>query len=252
MISGRETALWAERFGVAAEQIRRDHLISHVINSLGSVVPGVRFFGGTALCRTVLDGTRLSEDIDLLDDDPSATLESLSEHLGSELRKEFPDATWNVPFDDGDGRSALFAPRGVDPIKVYVGRLGSDTSAWAFEPTDVQLRYSDLPATAPMVCPTPSTFAAMKLAAWFDRHAPRDLFDLAGLAREGALVDPDVQARFRAKMGHAVMVGEFDRVPRSTLAAWHSELAGQVGQLPEPDECLVVVRAALVAAAAAG
>jgi predicted nucleotidyltransferase len=46
-----------------------------------------------------------------------------------------------------------------------------------------RLRYSDLPESAELRVPTPSGFAAMKLMAWFDRHTPRDLYDLAALDR---------------------------------------------------------------------
>ncbi|MFT5530772.1 MAG: putative nucleotidyltransferase [Candidatus Poriferisodalaceae bacterium] len=49
----------------------------------------------------------------------------------------------------------------------------------------VQLRYSDLPESVAIRVPTPSGFAAMKLMAWFDRHAPRDLYDLFALAAAG-------------------------------------------------------------------
>ena len=58
----------AERFGVDLEQVRRDHLISHVLGAIAEGVPtdDVVFFGGTALSRTCLTDARLSEDIDLV------------------------------------------------------------------------------------------------------------------------------------------------------------------------------------------
>ena len=55
------------RFGVAEEQVRRDHLISHVLAAISaSCSEDVIFFGGTALSRTHLAHSRLSEDIDLI------------------------------------------------------------------------------------------------------------------------------------------------------------------------------------------
>jgi len=49
-------------YGVSDDQIRRDHLISHVLNTLPAVVDdGAYFYGGTALCRTYRTDTRLSE-----------------------------------------------------------------------------------------------------------------------------------------------------------------------------------------------
>jgi len=245
VITETEVASWAERFGVTSEQIRRDHFVSHVIHALTAVTPDAHFFGGTALSRTLLEGSRLSEDIDLLDDDAGATLESLRSQMGRALRREFPNAAWTDPFADGDGYSAMFEATGINPIKVYVGRLGPDARAWSFEMTDVELRYSDLPPRAVLTCPTPSTFAAMKLAAWFDRHAPRDLYDLAGLARIGVLADPEVATSFRSKMGVSLHAAEFVRAPRSTVQAWTTELAAQVRSLPSVDDCLAVVHAAL-------
>ena len=58
----------ASRFGVGMEQVRRDHLISHVLASIASGIStdDLVFFGGTALSRAHLADARLSEDIDLI------------------------------------------------------------------------------------------------------------------------------------------------------------------------------------------
>jgi hypothetical protein len=114
-----------------------------------------------------------------------------------------------------------------------------------FRATGVQLRYSDLPDTTSLVCPTLETFAGMKLSAWFDRHAPRDLYDLAGLAATGVLADPAVAEMFRAKHAVGIPLSEFARVPKRTGDAWVTELAGQVGELPPAEKCLERVRRAL-------
>lgn len=49
-----EWAAVAERFGADLEQVRRDHLISHVLAAIAADVPtdDLVFFGGTALSRT--------------------------------------------------------------------------------------------------------------------------------------------------------------------------------------------------------
>src|SRR5438132_1512343 len=61
-----ETAV-AERFGVARAQVRRDHLISHLLAAISThAADEVIFFGGTALSRTIAPHGRLSEDIDLI------------------------------------------------------------------------------------------------------------------------------------------------------------------------------------------
>ena len=63
-----EWAAVADRFGVDMEQVRRDHLISHVLAAISAGVSStdVVFFGGTALSRTYLTASRLSEDLDLI------------------------------------------------------------------------------------------------------------------------------------------------------------------------------------------
>lgn len=55
------------RFGVADDQVRRDHAISHILGGISNRLrDDVIFFGGTALSRTHLVHARLSEDIDLI------------------------------------------------------------------------------------------------------------------------------------------------------------------------------------------
>jgi hypothetical protein len=245
MISRVEIDEWAKRFGVAAPQIARDHFISHVLAALGASQPDVRFSGGTALCRTYLEGSRLSEDVDLLHQDPRALLATLAEELPQHLRREFPGTAWTHLPPEGDGLSGLLSPPDLSAIKVYVGRDGANTRGWEFVATDVQLRYRDLPATRTLRCPTLATFAAMKLAAWFDRHAPRDLFDLTGLAALGVLADPEVGRILKAQTGVGVIGVEFSRAPSATVDAWETELAAQVGFLPDIDTCLRAVHAAL-------
>ena len=45
----------SERFGVSDEQVRRDHVISHMLVALSAAcADDVTFFGGTALGRTHL------------------------------------------------------------------------------------------------------------------------------------------------------------------------------------------------------
>jgi Nucleotidyl transferase AbiEii toxin, Type IV TA system len=242
VITETETARWAERFGVATVQILRDHYISHVLAALPT---DTCFYGGTALCRTYLAGSRLSEDIDLLSSDPSACLSTLEATLPGALRREFPDSAWTPLGDVDDGVAATLAPPGIVAIKVYVGRLRPAVDPWLFAPTEVELRYSDLAETTQLECPTLATFAAMKLSAWFDRHAPRDLYDLAGLASTGILADPEVADLFRTKHSVGVPVREIARVPNATAAAWETELAGQVAVLPTAEECLATVSLAL-------
>ena len=61
-----EFAAQGERFGVSRDQIEHDFVISRVLYALQPHAERFVFYGGTALSRTFLNGSRLSEDIDLL------------------------------------------------------------------------------------------------------------------------------------------------------------------------------------------
>lgn len=66
-LSPADLARVMNQFGVAEEQVRRDHAISHILAVLSRLHRGcLIFFGGTALSRVHLDAERLSEDIDLI------------------------------------------------------------------------------------------------------------------------------------------------------------------------------------------
>jgi Nucleotidyl transferase AbiEii toxin, Type IV TA system len=246
VIDRAELDHWAEHFGVGAMQIERDHFVSHVLAALATLDEGYVCYGGTALCRSYLDGTRLSEDVDLLHPNPGALLDVLAGRLPALLRREFPDTGWR-PGDLRDpGRTGWLDPPGITPIRVQILSLGPDTRAWKFKPTDLALRYSDLSATATLECPTLPTFVAMKVSAWYDRHAPRDLYDLAGLARAGAFTS-EAENILKASMGVGFVDIEFAGAPKSAREAWEPELSAQVGILTSADDCLGVVGGAISA-----
>lgn len=82
----------AAELGVPMEQIARDVLISHVLHATSAIVATAEatFFGGTALSRTHLRGVRLSEDVDLLADDPTSLGDRLDAELATRLRRLYP------------------------------------------------------------------------------------------------------------------------------------------------------------------
>ncbi len=176
----------AERFGVADEQVRRDHLISHVLAAIDGV-DGVVFYGGTALTRTVLPDLRLSEDIDLIAVRPrSAVVRDLVAAIDRGLARSFGEVRWQPPLEmTRDAQSATLEVQGRLSVQVQVvtqtGRAVLPTQR-----RDITQRYGDAP---PVVLETLTDvgFAAAKMSAWLDRAAPRDLFDLHALAQSGAL-----------------------------------------------------------------
>jgi Nucleotidyl transferase AbiEii toxin, Type IV TA system len=87
--------------------------------------------------------------------------------------------------------------------------------------------------------PTLAAFAAMKTIAWADRHAARDLYDLAGLARLGAL-DGQAKELFKAHMGWSLAPHLFEGLPELD---WEAQLSRQTRILPSAVECVEAVRA---------
>ena len=244
MIERAEIESVAARFGAPDTQIIRDHFISHILAAIAEWpdIDRVTFFGGTALCRTWLPDLRLSEDIDILVHSPTDGAD-LRRHISRRLRREYPNTgwtrlgaqhqveTWTIDADDLEVRVQLVAWR----------------QGWKAIPTvtaDIDLRYSDLPESAAITVPTPSGFAAMKLMAWFDRHTPRDLYDLAALADAGH-IDRDASDLVRSIAGYRPGSALERSVPRSVETSWQAELGHQASNISSPSECLDRVRLAL-------
>lgn len=179
----------AERFGVGMEQVRRDHLISHVLGAIARDVPTdhVVFFGGTALSRTYLADARLSEDVDLIAlASRGETAVMIESALLRGLARSHGRPSW---------RPDLRATSGSQPATLTVGetasvqiQLVSGTGyLWPTQVRDIEQRYSDAPP-ARLRTLTAAGFAAAKLSTWVERRAPRDLYDLWAMSERG-LVD---------------------------------------------------------------
>lgn len=168
----------AERFGVGIEQVRRDHLLSHVLAAISGGVPtdDVVFFGGTALSRTCLADARLSEDIDLIALAPRAEVATaIQSSVAGGLARSYGRVAWLPALTATSGsQPATMSVDDVDGIQVQL--LAGDGYTWPTEVRDIEQRYSDAPP-ARLRTLTSAAFAAAKLAAWMDRRAPRDLYD---------------------------------------------------------------------------
>ena len=137
----------------------------------------------------------------------------------------------------------------IDGVRLRIQLLDSegdhhDYARWPVEETAVQLRYRDLPNSVLLLAPTLATFAAMKTAAWVDRHAARDLYDLAALARAGALTG-EAADLVKAATGVSVTRDLFTSV---AVANWTEQLAHQTQVLPAAGECLDQVKDAYASA----
>lgn len=227
MLDPQEEAAIAEQFGVARAQVRRDHLISHLLAAISDrLADEVIFFGGTALSRTFAPEGRLSEDIDLIAcNGRSSAAEALETTLLRATRREFPGLRWEPALTSVRGATpaVLVAPEGTT---VRVQLLSSTGYApWPTERRPLVQRYSDAEPAALSV-PTAPAFAAWKTSAWAHRATSRDLYDLWLLTRLGALTTDAAElfARF----------GPTNKPPSSALfthapdeQTWQRELAGQ-------------------------
>lgn len=234
----------AERFGVALEQVRRDHLLSHAIAAVagGVSTDDVVFFGGTALSRTHLADARLSEDIDLIARaaraDVAAQIEAA---IRQGLARSHGRPVWRPALTATTGsQAAELSVDGVASIQIQL--MSGDGYLWPTEVRDIEQRYTDAPH-ARMRTLTSAGFAAAKLGAWVERRAPRDLYDLWALA-ERDLIDGDALDVF-------VRLGPFARPPSSWVfdvvpdeSAWRRALAHQTRLRVTAAEALSAVRAA--------
>jgi hypothetical protein len=234
----------AERFGVSDEQVRRDHAISHVLAAISSrCAEDVIFFGGTALSRTHLGHARLSEDIDLIAQGPRKLIAiRLTTAINDALIRTHGRIRWHPPFSDNSDLepAILQTPDGINIKVQLLDKLGY--SLWPVERTQIEQRYRDAePAT--LTVPTVASFAGWKTAAWHDRHAPRDLYDLWALAERGSL-NAEAAALFAEHGTTGGPPREFMFNQPPTEAAWEAALAGQTRLEVTAGGALAVVRAA--------
>jgi predicted nucleotidyltransferase component of viral defense system len=243
MLRAEERRAVQATFGAADAQVRRDHLLSHVIAAVAQADGEWVLYGGTGLARTHLPSFRLSEDLDLLAHPRTTAVAELTHVVTRRLRREFGAVQWQPPLSVAPENApvVLRTDEGL-AVRVQVGELDADRRRWPVEVRDVVLRYGDV-APAQIAVPTLPAFVAMKTAAWEDRHAARDLADLAALASLGA-VDHEAVRILGSATGRTVHGYLFDRLPTRTRATWSTQLAHQMRELPAPDDCLDTVRRA--------
>lgn len=225
--SADEWAHMAAAFGVDIEQVRRDHLISHVLAAIadGVSTDEIVFFGGTALSRTFLTDVRLSEDIDLIALAPRGQVADQIEAIVRRgLARTHGRPTWRPALTStvGSQPAVLSVPDGTS---IQVQLLSGDGYSWPTAVTAIDQRYGDAPPARLRTLTAPA-FAAAKLNAWIDRSAPRDLYDLWALAERG-LIDAEAAHVF-------VSHGPFAKQPPAWVfdreldeAVWRRSLSHQ-------------------------
>jgi hypothetical protein len=230
-----------QRFGVAEEQVRRDHAISHVLAAISkSARDDVIFFGGTALSRTHLLHARLSEDIDLIAlGDRREIAERIARSIDAALLRTHGRLTWSPPFGARDIEPAVVGtPTGISIRVQLLDKRGYER--WPAELRPIEQRYGDAPA-ATLVVPTVESFAAWKTAAWHSRAAPRDLYDLWALADADAITPGAAELFIRhGPTGGPPRDFMFTKAPDE--AEWQASISGQTRLAVTAAEALTTVR----------
>ncbi|WP_046322203.1 nucleotidyl transferase AbiEii/AbiGii toxin family protein [Mycobacterium sp. UM_Kg1] len=232
----------AAQFGVSAEQVERDHLISHLLAFLSrDFGDRIHFIGGTALARTHLPQGRLSEDIDLV---AVGSRKDVAQELDAALPRAVARTHGRLSVEPAlsatpDVRGVVLRPRGGSPVRLQL-LSARERTVWPTERRILVQRYTDALA-AELLVPTLPAFAASKTATWTDRHAARDLWDLWALSRIGA-IDAAAAALFRrhGPTNRNPAPHMFNRAPSD--AQWHAQLAGQTRLNVSATEALKIVR----------
>lgn len=244
-----EWAAVADRFGVDMEQVRRDHLISHVIAAISARIPSkdVVFFGDTALSRTYLTASRLSEDLDLIAVAPRSQVSAaLEAAIRTGLARSHGAVTWRPALTGTTGsQPAVLIVE--DQTSVQLQLVEGSGYSWPAEVHDLEQRYADAPPARMAVLTAPAA-AAAKLAAWIERRAPRDLYDLWALAERG-LITPEAVAVFVARGPFGQPPGEWVFAAGIDERDWRSALGHQTRLSIRADHALAVVRKAWLTAA---
>ena len=246
MIGRQERAQWSRRLGVTHQQVARDHLVSCILHWLASsdLAHECAFIGGTALARSHLLDARVSEDVDLLTSVPADAAARIRADLPAALRREYPGL--QVLHAGRGPRGPVIHAESPDGQAVQIQILTTEPAVARLptRPTPVALRYARLPATVDLTLPTPAAFVAMKVAAYRDRAEPRDLFDLAELARRGH-VTTDALTLTRQLTNATPRTTEFATVPERVQARWHDRLAHQLTDPGTPTQAARAIAQAL-------
>lgn len=178
---------------------------------------------------------RLSEDLDVYLIEGKA--DDVADRLLEGVRLEYPGASVISRVRQYDVATYILE---VDGLRIQI-QVISNRPEWRklpAESTPVRLKYSDLADSVALTVPTVEAFGAMKLSAYIDRAAPRDLFDLKELAVRG-LVGHESIALTRQLLGRPLARQEFESSP--TDDQWNLELSHQVASEGRPNEALDAV-----------
>lgn len=144
-LSDADAFTQGEHFGVSRDQILHDFVISHVLSVLEPLADRFVFYGGTALSRTILDGLRLSEDIDMLSVGPRAeTARLIDQAVTQGLQRGFGRVTAELRLPDTRADTTASVYRiGDVPVKMQLID-GQHYTDWPLQRSAISQRYSGI------------------------------------------------------------------------------------------------------------
>jgi hypothetical protein len=169
---------------------------------------------------------RLSEDIDLIATDHRDNLAAvLIDDVSTALARTHGRITWSPGWlRNSDVEPAVaVTPDGI-AVKIQLLR-NAYYAPWPIETREIEQRYRDAPPAVLRV-PTLLSFAGWKTAAWMDRGAARDLYDLWALSKVGAF-NAESASLFaeHGPTSNPPRPWMFDHAPSAT--EWQTQLAGR-------------------------
>jgi hypothetical protein len=166
----------------------------------------------------------------------------LSDDISAALARTHGRITWSPEWSRNSDVEPAIAVT-PDGLAIKIQLLRNDHyQPWPTETREIEQRYRDAPPAVLRV-PTLLSSAGWKTAAWMDRGAARDLYDLWALSNVGALNAES--ASLFAKHGptnNPPRSWMFDHAPSTT--EWQAQLAGQTRLTVTPDQALAAVRTA--------
>ena len=233
-------------FGVADEQIDRDHLISHLLAGLSAsrVADRIIFFGGTALSRSFLPDIRLSEDIDLIVDQRTRDVAAeIQRTLDRAVARSHGRLRWNPSLTElAHGTTPAVATTATGSSVRIQLLSAAGYPAWPTTEYDLDQRYTDAPPARLRIL-TQQAFVVAKTTAWLNRNTPRDLYDLWALA-DRHMVNSEAATLYRTigPTGSLPTDSDYPAVPDEQ--SWRAQLSHQCRVLLGPTAAFDVVRRA--------
>jgi len=235
----------ADRFGVDLDQVRRDHVISHVLAAISRRArDAFLFVGGTMLSRTWLPDLRLSEDVDLMVFVPRAEAGGLlADAVDAAVVPIVGSVSWDVDPRTAKDSQAIYLSAGDDVTIKFQLVDTTGRPRWPHLVRDIEQRYVDAPP-ARLNVPTAQAAVAMKLTAWVDRRTSRDLYDLWAMTQQG-MVDAGALALYHRFGQTTKPLGAhvFQNPPSQDV--WEAALGHQCILAATPIEAVTAVGKAL-------